>query len=140
MVTPLSKFERYEKQFDSFIIHTLRNEARSYEKEQKRQLDHEISITDIELSQIKQEDRYFSKEHEIAALDYVIDFENALLIEALKSLKPRQREIILLAYGLELTDQRISEMLNIVRRTVQYTRAKALEKLKRYMEENDNNE
>ena len=41
-----------------------------------------------------------------------------------------QRDIILLAYFLDMTDQEIADKLNAVRRTVQYKRVRALENMR----------
>lgn len=42
-----------------------------------------------------------------------------------------------MSYFLDMKDCEIAELLNLVRSTVTYHRENALEKLKRYMEEND---
>ena len=45
-----------------------------------------------------------------------------------------KRDIVLLAYFLDMTDQEIADKLDMVRRTVQYKRAQTLKELKKEME------
>ena len=72
---------------------------------------------------------------EINGFDIII--RNELLAEAIENLPERKRNIILMSYFLDMKDCEIAELLNLVRSTVTYHRENALEKLKRYMEEND---
>ena len=55
--------------------------------------------------------------------------------QALSSLLPRDREIILLYYFLGLRDEAVAKRLNMSRATVQRRREKAQEKLKMILEE-----
>ena len=52
------------------------------------------------------------------------------IASALHGLSEEQRDIILLAYFLDMTDQEIADKLNAVRRTVQYKRVRALENMR----------
>ena len=45
-----------------------------------------------------------------------------------------RRDIVLLAYFLDMTDREIAEKLDMVRRTVQYKRTQSLKELKKEME------
>ena len=45
-----------------------------------------------------------------------------------------KRDIVLLAYFLDMTNQEIADKLDMVRRTVQYKRAQSLKELKKEME------
>jgi DNA-directed RNA polymerase specialized sigma24 family protein len=49
-------------------------------------------------------------------------------------LSDEKRDIVLLSYLLDMTDQEIANKLNIVRRTVQYKRTNSLKEMKRRME------
>ena len=53
---------------------------------------------------------------------------------ALTVLPDDKRDIVLLAYFLDMTDQEIADKLDMVRRTVQYKRAQSLKELKKEME------
>ena len=62
--------------------------------------------------------------------------ENEDLANALTVLPDDKRDIVLLAYFLDMTDQEIADKLDMVRRTVQYKRAQSLKELKKEMEVN----
>ena len=64
-----------------------------------------------------------------------IQIKNQRLGQALFSLLPRDREIILLYYFLNLRDEAIAKCLNMSRPTVQRRREKAQKKLKMILEE-----
>ena len=61
-------------------------------------------------------------------------FENEKLADALSALPDSKRDIVLLAYFLDMTDQEIADKLNLVRSTVQYRRASSLKEMKQRME------
>ena len=56
--------------------------------------------------------------------------------EALELLPDKKRDIVLMSYYLELSDEEISKVLNVVRSTVFRHRKTALSKIKKYMEGN----
>ena len=60
--------------------------------------------------------------------------ENEKLAEALSALPESKRDIVLLAYFLDMSDQEIADKLNVVRRTVQYRRASSLKEMKKRLE------
>ncbi|MDU2066270.1 MAG: sigma factor-like helix-turn-helix DNA-binding protein, partial [Sporomusaceae bacterium] len=53
---------------------------------------------------------------------------------ALDELEETRRDIVLLAYCLDMTDQEIAEFLHSIRRTVTYRRSVALKQLKELLE------
>ena len=61
--------------------------------------------------------------------------KNDLLYCSLKKLNKEKLDIILLFYFLEMTDQEIGQALKIIRRTVNYKRHRALEELRKFMED-----
>jgi DNA-directed RNA polymerase specialized sigma24 family protein len=63
-----------------------------------------------------------------------IAVKNFLLGAALDELEETRRDIILLAYCLEMTDQEIAESLHSIRRTITYRRSVALKQLKKLLE------
>ena len=65
---------------------------------------------------------------------YDVAIENENLANALTVLPDDKRDIVLLAYFLDMTDQEIADKLDMVRRTVQYKRAQSLKELKKEME------
>ena len=61
---------------------------------------------------------------------YEVDVHDPRLGQALRFLTPRNREIILLSYFLDMKDREIAEILDISRSAVQRHRVSAQEKLK----------
>ena len=67
--------------------------------------------------------------------EQTIQIKDQKLGQALSSLLPRDREIILLYYFLGLRDEAVAKRLNMSRATVQRRREKAQKKLKTILEE-----
>lgn len=105
-MTPSSHERNKQHAFDSFCKKVLKHEARDHYDEMKRQREREVVVND------------------------------ELIAEALRTLPERKRDIILLAYFLEMSDREIGEKLNLLRATVQYQRTSTLRELKKYLEEN----
>lgn len=68
---------------------------------------------------------------------YDVAIENEDLANALTVLPDDKRDIVLLAYFLDMNDQEIADKLDMVRRTVQYKRAQSPKELKKEMEVNE---
>lgn len=79
-------------------------------------------------------DEYPSDQFHFDVLGYDIAVKNERLADALGSLSDDKRDIVLLAYFLDMTDQEIAEKLNSVRSTIQYKRTSSLKEMKRRME------
>ena len=58
-----------------------------------------------------------------------------LLYEALLSIKPKSRELIVLKYWGDMTDCEVGQVLNLSKGTVNKNKRKTLQKLKELMEE-----
>lgn len=58
-----------------------------------------------------------------------------MLYEALLSIKPFERKLIVLKYWGKMTDEQIGQALKLNRRTVNYNKNKALLKMKKIIEE-----
>lgn len=93
-------------------------------------------LTPEQLAQICTCDEYSSDYSRFKVLEYDIAVKDELLAEALQELPERKRDIILLSYFLDYNDVEIAELLNLVRRTVNDQRNKALKDLKNRMEGN----
>jgi DNA-directed RNA polymerase specialized sigma24 family protein len=109
----------------------------------KRLSDNEVSFSELseqELAQLSTTDKYFATEQIFSILDHAVIVNDELIVEALRSLPERQRDIILLSYFLELSDGEIGKKLNLIRSTVQYQRTSTLRELKKFMEEETSNE
>ena len=70
-------------------------------------------------------------------LQYDVAINNEKLADALTALPDDERDIVLLAYFLDMSDQEIADKLNMVRRTVQYRRTSSLKEMKQRLEVNE---
>lgn len=123
--------------FDSFCKKILKNEARDYYDELKRQRKKEKSFSDLSLKEMDQlytMDKYFVAEKIFNVIGLDIIVTDDVIIKALQNLPEHKRDIILLAYFLELSDREIGDKLNLLRSTVQYQRTRTLQQLKTFME------
>ena len=73
-------------------------------------------------------------------LDYEIPVEDILIAQAIESLSKRQQDIILLSYFLDMKDVDIASLMNLAKSTIHYHKENALEELRKYMEEHNNEE
>lgn len=85
-------------------------------------------------------DEYSSDYYNYTVAGYDVYVKDDLLNEALNILPVRKREIILLSYFLDMSDEEIGAMMNVVRSTVFRHRKNALAKMKKFMEEKKNDE
>ncbi len=134
---PHSHQEHKRHTFDSFCKKILKHEARDYYDGLKRRREHEISLDELsekDWEQLAVMDEYFKDTYSFCVLGYDITVSDERIGEALKALPTNKRDIILLAYFLEMTDREIGELLNLVRRTVAYRRTSTLQELKKFME------
>ena len=123
-------------QFDSFCKKILREEYRDCVRETQRRLQHEISFSELsplEMDQLYVMEEYSIDSHHFSVLGYDIAVKGDLINAALAALPEQKRDIILLSYFLDMTDQEIGETLNIIRRTVQYQRTISLKQLKKLL-------
>ncbi len=123
--------------FDSFCKKLLKNEARNHLDEMRRRRNRETSLTDLtrqEEERLVITDRYPSEDFVFSVLGYEIVVCDERIAEAITALPDEKRDIILLAYFLDMTDATIGERLNLVRRTVHYKRTSSLQELKKLLE------
>lgn len=131
--------EDTQRVFDCYCKRILKNEAINIQKHNQYMNSKQISFTELtpeQLAQICTFDEYSSDYSRFKVLEYDIAVKDELLAEALQELPERKRDIILLSYFLDYNDIEIAELLNLVRRTVNDQRNKALKDLKNRMEGN----
>lgn len=134
---PQSHEEHKQHTFDSFCKKILKYKARSYYKKLKRRGEREVSFSELseqDLAKLSTTDEYFKDAFSFSVLEYDVSVSDLSLAEALNALPADRRDIILLAYFLDMKDWEIAERLNMVRRTVAYRRASSLQELKKHME------
>ena len=136
-LSPAEKM-RIRKQFDCFVKMVLRGEARSYIREIVARSKHEITFSDLnadELENILAVDEYEQDYTHFNVEENDITVRDDLLAEALSALPNQNREVILLAYFLEMGDAEIAAMLKNNRKTVYRHRITGLDMLKSLMKE-----
>ena len=121
-----------EHQYDTLIKKVLIGEAKNARAELKKRRAYEVNFSDLNQELFERLEACDGIPYE----NYLFEI-NELLAEAVTSLPERKRNIILMSYFLDMSDYEIADLLNLVRSTVTYHREDALEKLKRFMEEND---
>jgi len=138
-LTPSQK-KTVRHQFDSFCRKILREEARDYLRHIAWRSDHEVSLSELSEEQVTKLyvlDEYPSEQFHFHVQGFGVTVRNEKLADALNTLSDEKRDIVLLAYFMDMTDQEIADRLNLVRRTVQYKRTSSLEEMKQRMEVKD---
>jgi RNA polymerase sigma factor (sigma-70 family) len=134
-LTPSQK-KTVRHQFDSFCRKILREEARDYIRELSRLAEHEVSLSELSEEQMERlyvMDEYPSEQHCFDVQGYHVMIRDDRLAEALSSLSDEKRDIVLLAYCLDMSDREIGEKLNMVRCTVQRRRTSSIAEMRKRM-------
>ena len=126
--------------FDAYIKKSLKNELLHCIRDMKREWEKVVSFSNLTTSEEKAlciSDRYPSDkfEEKIETELFNVIIQNDLLYEALKNLKPKSRNIILLKYWFEMTDYEVGQLLDMKRDAVVQHRNRTLHNLKRIIEE-----
>lgn len=132
-----SQIKTVRHQFDSFCKKVLREESRDYERQLAHILERETTFSDLSesiLSRIGVMDEYPSDHTYFDVLDYRVAVRNNQLAKALASLPSKKRDVVLLAFFLDMNDAEIAEKFNVVRTTIQRRRTSSLAELKSRLE------
>ena len=132
-----SQIKTVRHQFDCFWKKVLREESRDYERQLARRREKETIFSDLPdavLSQMGEIDDYPSDHTYFDVLDYRIAVRNEQLAKALASLPSKKRDVVLLAFFLDMNDSEIAEKFNVVRTTIQRRRISSLAELKSRLE------
>lgn len=134
----LEQFHTYQEQtFDSFITHLVTNEGKNARKEIARRAENEVAMSqllDSELARLAVSDTYNIEEMTFSVNDEIVSVKDMLLGQAIASLPPMRREVILLSYFLGKNDPQIAKLLNLTPNTIRYRRQTTLQRLKEIME------
>lgn len=128
--------------FDCYCKRVLKNEAIDIQRHKKYLNETQVSLSQLtpeQLGELAVYDEYPTDYTHYKVLEHDIEIRDELLAEALNQLSEKKRNIILLA-SLDYSDPEIAELLNLVRRTVNYQKHRALEELKKRMEGTQNEE
>ncbi|MCI7660096.1 sigma-70 family RNA polymerase sigma factor [Flintibacter sp.] len=135
-LTPSQK-KTVRHQFDSLCRKILRDEARDYLRHIAWRADHEVSLSELSEEQMTHLcvlDEYPSEQFHFQVQGFGVTVKNEELADALNTLSDEKRDIVLLAYFLDMTDQEIADRLRLVRSTVQYKRTSSLKEMKQRLE------
>lgn len=133
--------ETNQKLFDSYCKRILKNEAIDCFREIRKHKQREIFFSELsekEWKQLYMEDEYDLESCIFQVLGYDVEVKNALIAEALKLLSDKKREVVLLAYYLDMSDTEIAKLLNLRQSTIHYHRTSSLKSLKEFLEERTN--
>ena len=120
-------------QFDAFCKKVLKNEARAYLRNMKRQRDRETMFGDLpqhELDKLCTVDRYPSDSFVFSSYGYDLHIDNELVAEAFSALPQMEQSILILHCTLDLADGEIGDLVGMSRSAVQRHRTKALQELR----------
>lgn len=124
-------------QFDCYCKKVLRGEFRDCMRESQRMANREIPFSELPaqvLERVFVVDEYATDTRCFNVIGYDIEVKDALIAEVLAALPMLKRNIVLLSYFLDMTDQDIGKGLNLQRSTVQYQRSSALKLLNKLLE------
>jgi len=129
--------------FDTFIRRSLKNEAINFAKSEKTKQKKYVNFSELsnsEENELFTFDEYPSEKFEERLSTQLFDaiIHNELIYEALLSVKPNSRELILLKYWGDMTDYEVGQVMNMSERTVNKHKLRTLEKLRMFMEEINN--
>ena len=133
--------ETNQKLFDSYCKRTLKNEAIDCFREIQKHRQREIFFSELsekEWKQLYMEDEYDLDTCNFRVLGYDVEVKDALIAEALNLLSDKKREVVLLAYFLDMSDTEIAKLLNLRQSTIHYHRTSSLKSLKEFLEERTN--
>ena len=133
--------ETNQKLFDSYCKRILKNEAIDCFREIRKHKQREIFFSELsekEWKQLYMEDEYNLETCIFQVLGYDVEVKDALIAEALKLLSDKKRDVVLLAYYLDMSDTEIAKLLNLRQSTIHYHRTSSLKSLKEFLEERTN--
>ena len=130
-----------QHRFDSYCKRTLKNEAYDCYREIRKHMQREVFFSELsekEWEQLYMEDKYNLEAYNFRVQEYDIEVKDVLLAEALKLLSDKKREVVLMAYFLEMSDTDIAKLMDLRQSTIHYHRTSSLKTLKEYLEAQGN--
>lgn len=134
--------EHIQYQFDCICRKVMIRASIKCKKELARRREKETLFSDLsqaELEQLYTLDTYNTDIAYFTVKGFDIEVKDILLAEALDVLSERKREILLLSYYTDLTDEDIAKQMEIARSTITRNRKAGLYEMKKHMEEIDEN-
>ena len=134
----LEEFYTYKEQaFDAFCKVVIRNESMDQLRALAKRASQEINLSELserEMACLQQIDQYHPETMTFWVRGEQVLVEDRILGQALQSLAPHKRDVILLSYFMDRSDIQIGKLLHMNPRTVCYRRSAALEKLRLILE------
>ena len=133
--------ETNQKLFDSYCKRILKNEAIDCFREIRKHRQREIFFSELsekEWKQLYMEDKYDLETSNFQVQGYNVEVKDASIAEALNLLSEKKRDVVLLAYYLNMSDTEIAKLLNLRQSTIHYHRTSSLKSLKEFLEERMN--
>jgi RNA polymerase sigma factor (sigma-70 family) len=130
-----------EKQFDALVKKVFHDERIDFMRSMWRQMNKQSLFSELpEESVLNFEDVESRKafddvDTEFQVLKYSVSVHSALLCDALLQIDERERNIILMAFWLNMSDQEIADETGLKRRTVNDIRNKTYQKLRKILED-----
>lgn len=119
--------------FDAFCKTVLKNEARNYHRERKRQRDRETSFEMLPLSELDKlctTDQYPGDSFVFSVYGYELHINDELVAAAFSELSQQSQSILILHCVLELADGEIGALIGMSRSAIQRHRTKTLETMR----------
>jgi len=139
MMKPSAIEETVRFQFDYLIKCVIDSTVKNYRRDAKRRARHEIPFADLSefiLERISVIDEYKVESTSFKVKDIAtVHIHNEELANALKELKAKTRNIVLMFYCLEASDIEIAEALNIAPSTSYRNRHRALAEIQKILQE-----
>ena len=125
-----------QKQFGSFCIKVLRNEAAYLQRSAAAKRKHEVSLDYQQLYALEKTpiwDHYFMDDYVFYVCELPVIVTGRTLADAIARLPKHKQSIILLSYFLGMNDREISELTHDLRQTVRSRRHSSLNDLRKYL-------
>lgn len=131
-------FSTKEMKFNSFLNKTIILNAKDYYRVNKKRAEIELNILDDEnlnkdINEYREYDETLSSQNN--ALDFIDCIDNIDLCIALKSLSEIEQIVIFLLFKKELRQEDAAQILDICSKSVSRINKRAINKLKKYLEE-----
>ncbi len=130
-----------EKAFLTYFLTLIKNEARDAQEELDREAERKTNLSALSvpldmLPGLSAEDVYEGLEtiRTFFVRDMAVPVRDPLLGEAISSLPPKRREVILLFYFLDKSDPQIGALLHLDPKTINLRRRSALARLRDELE------
>ena len=123
------------KMFSAYVRISLKNCSLNYIRKERRRKAHEVLSPDLDGKYYTMQDDFPTQNHVLQIMDSAICIRQDLLYDVLRSMEKRRREVAYMSFGLGMSDQKIAEIMQIPRSTVQRIKKQALEELREKMKE-----